>query len=105
MTVINCGDPGTPSNGDTEGTVTTFGSIVNHTCNEGYVLIGANERECLANESWSAPLSSCDSKSLYVRNVHIWLCTLKDKSSIVNWSFTLCCNYVYVVCMCVCVWV
>ena len=68
---VNCGDPGTPSNGDTEGTVTTFGSIVNHTCNKGYELNGANERECLANGSWSAPLPSCDSKSLYVRYVHI----------------------------------
>ena len=62
--IVNCGDPGTPSNGDTEGTVTTFGSIVNHTCNEGYVLNGANERECLANGSWSAPFPSCDSESL-----------------------------------------
>ena len=59
---VNCGDPGTPSNGDTEGTVTTFGSIVNHTCNEGYELNGANERECLANRSWSAPLPTCNSK-------------------------------------------
>ena len=60
-TVIDCGDPGKPSNGDTEGTVTTFGSIVNHTCNEGYILNATNERECLANGSWSAPLPLCDS--------------------------------------------
>ena len=59
---VNCGYPGKPSNGDTMVTVTTFGSIVNHTCNEGYELIGANERECLANGSWSAPLPSCQSK-------------------------------------------
>ena len=62
---VGCGGPGTPSNGMTEITSDTFGSTVNHTCNEGYVLNGTNERECLANGSWSAPLPSCDSKSLY----------------------------------------
>ena len=59
---VNCGDPGTPSNGYTMVTVTTFGSIVSHNCDVGYALIGANERECLANGSWSAPLPSCQSK-------------------------------------------
>ena len=61
-TVSDCGDPGTPSNGNTKGTVTTSGSLVNHTCNEGYELNGAKTRECLANGSWSAPLPTCDSK-------------------------------------------
>ena len=62
LSVINCGDPGSPSNGNSQVSGSTFGSTVNHTCNEGYELNGVNERECLANGSWSAPLPSCDSK-------------------------------------------
>ena len=74
--VVDCGKPGTPFNGSTSGTfinvtltdvpilvlVTIFGSVVNHTCNEGFTLVGAFERECLANGSWSAPLPTCESK-------------------------------------------
>ena len=41
---------------------TTFGSTVNHTCNEGYRLIGDFQRECLGNGSWSAPLPTCKGK-------------------------------------------
>ena len=74
--VVDCGDPGTPFNGNTMGTLvtigptdirglsTTFGSVVNHTCNEGYRLVGAFERECLSNGSWSAPLPTCECKQL-----------------------------------------
>ena len=61
-TVVDCGDAGTPANGGTMQTTTTFGSIVNHTCNEGFNLTGADQRECLANGSWSAPLPTCVSK-------------------------------------------
>ena len=43
-------------------TTTTFGSIVNHTCDTGYNLDGASQRECLANETWSEPLPTCVSK-------------------------------------------
>ena len=60
--VIDCGDPGTPSNGNTIGTSTTFGSIVNHTCNIGYILNGEDQRECLSNGFWSSPLPTCISK-------------------------------------------
>ena len=60
--VVDCGDPGRPDNGNTMVTSTTFGSIVNHTCNEGYVLDGADQRECLSTGMWSAPLPTCNSK-------------------------------------------
>ena len=72
ISVVDCGDPGTPLNGNTTGTFintgsadagrvlsTTFGSIVNHTCDEGYRLVGESQRECLSNGSWSAPLPTC----------------------------------------------
>ena len=60
LTVDSCGPPGVPTNGQTFGNLTTVGSIVNHTCNEGYVINGASQRECLPDGSWSAPLPSCD---------------------------------------------
>jgi len=65
--VIDCGDTGRPDNGNTIGTSTTFGSVVTHTCNEGFVLVGANQRECISADGitgmWSASLPTCNSKS------------------------------------------
>ena len=60
LIVDSCGSPGVPINGQTFGNLTTVGSIVNHTCNEGYVINGASQRECLPDGSWSAPLPLCD---------------------------------------------
>lgn len=56
---INCGDPGTPTNGTRilEGTV--FQSTVQYSCNDGYILIGFSVRECLGNESWSGVTPKC----------------------------------------------
>ena len=64
--VITCGDPGIPVNGNTIGDDFTFGSVVNHTCNEGFVLDGAGQRQCISPDNitgmWSAPLPICNSK-------------------------------------------
>ena len=60
--VVNCGDPGIPDNGTATGTTTTFGSVVIHTCDDGSVLVGANERICLESGDWSAAPPSCQSK-------------------------------------------
>ena len=66
--VINCGDPGIPDNGTTMGNSTTFGSVVTHTCDPGFVLNGEDERECVLSDDpsigvWSEPLPTCDGKS------------------------------------------
>ena len=58
-TVDTCGDPGTPTDGSTDVTSTTVGSVVTHSCNSGFVLVGAKERECLPNGTWSEPLPFC----------------------------------------------
>ena len=64
--VIDCGDPGIPINGSTTGTSTTFGSVVTHTCDVGFMLDGADQRECILDDSsngvWSEPLPTCTSK-------------------------------------------
>lgn len=75
-TVDNCGAPGVPANGQTFGNSTTVGSIVTHTCNEGFVLDGANRRECLSNGSWSEPLPSCKRK--YIAKVNIRMQVYKE---------------------------
>uniref|UniRef100_A0A1X7VKS2 Sushi domain-containing protein n=1 Tax=Amphimedon queenslandica TaxID=400682 RepID=A0A1X7VKS2_AMPQE len=56
---IDCGDPGTPENGDRELDKTTLGSIVRYSCRKGYYLAGNSERECLANRQWSGKLPTC----------------------------------------------
>ena len=56
---VNCGNPGEPDNGDTLGTTTTLDSVVTHTCDRGFVLIGVRRRVCLPDGMWSEPLPSC----------------------------------------------
>ena len=69
--VINCGDPGIPNNGATTGATTTFDSVVTHTCNDGFVLVGADERTCLASGNWSAPLPFCESKLCLIKDLNV----------------------------------
>ena len=51
-----------PENGATSGTAVTIGSVVNHTCNVGFIINGANQRVCLPDGMWSTPLPTCLSK-------------------------------------------
>ena len=53
--MIDCDNPGTPTNGDTMISSTTFGSVATHTCDDGYVLVGSSQRACIENRNWSAP--------------------------------------------------
>ena len=36
-----------------------------HVCNEGFLLVGEDRRECLQNGSWSAPLPMCNGEYKY----------------------------------------
>jgi len=65
-TANNCGDPGRPENGNTFGDGFSVGAVVNHTCNIGFALIGASERECLPSGNWSEPLPTCDGKPKFL---------------------------------------
>ena len=60
--MIVCGDPGIPDNGATSVTDTTVGSLANHTCDDGYLLVGAMQRECLPDGTWSPDLPTCRRK-------------------------------------------
>ena len=57
--VIDCGDPGTPSNGIRTGSVFTFGGTVRYRCNQGYILSGASTRTCEASGRWSGTEAVC----------------------------------------------
>ena len=57
--VIDCGDPGTPSNGTRTGSVFTFGGTVRYRCNHGYRLSGSDIRTCEASVRWSGNKAEC----------------------------------------------
>ena len=64
--VVNCGNPGTPSNGRRTGSSTTYNSVVTYTCNTGYTLQGSNRRTCQSNGQWSGSLPRCNRKFCFV---------------------------------------
>ena len=56
---INCGTLAVPMNGSFKGTRTYFPNVLQFSCDEGFILGGATERQCLADGSWSGNDTSC----------------------------------------------
>lgn len=48
-----------PSNGELYYEDVVYQSTINYTCNEGYILVGADSAECLANGTWSTAVPEC----------------------------------------------
>ena len=69
---VNCGDPGTPSNGRRTGSSTTYNSVVTYTCNTGYTRQGSNRRTCQSNGQWSGSLPQCNRKFCVVLIVFLY---------------------------------
>ena len=59
-TDVNCGDPGTPTNGQRSLSSTTNNSVVTYTCDVGYTLQGSNSRTCQSNGQWSGSVPQCN---------------------------------------------
>ncbi|XP_036405103.1 beta-2-glycoprotein 1-like [Megalops cyprinoides] len=56
----SCSFPDPLANGAIHIADIIFESKINYTCNEGYILRGANTSECTANGTWSEPLPFCE---------------------------------------------
>ena len=61
---INCGDPGTPTNGQRSLSSTTYNSVVTYTCDVGYSLQGLSSRKCLYTGQWTGNVTLCIGKSV-----------------------------------------
>ena len=72
-TLVDCGSLENPTNGQVDFTATFGGSIANYTCNQGYLLCGAESRICQSNGSWSGSPPDCISK-LYMSVCSSALC-------------------------------
>ena len=59
IAAINCGDPGTPTNGQRSLSSTTYNSVVTYTCDVGYTLQGSNSRTCQSDRQWSGSVPQC----------------------------------------------
>ena len=56
---MDCGDPGTPTDGSRTINSTIVGSVVMYSCNEGFMLEGDENRVCQSNQEWSGELPNC----------------------------------------------
>ena len=56
---VDCGDPGTPTNGQRSLSSTTYNSVVTYTCDVGYTLQGSNSRTCQSDGQWSGSVPQC----------------------------------------------
>ena len=61
ISLVDCGDPGQPANGDVNFVTTREEGVANYTCNEGYNLTGVTQRICQSNGSWSGDVPICQS--------------------------------------------
>ena len=59
LVVVDCDDPGTPLNGNRQLNLTTFGSTVEYSCNDGYELVGRQQRRCGGSGRWAGSLPVC----------------------------------------------
>ena len=59
---MDCKEPDTPSNGDVSYTMTTEGSTVVYSCDDGFVLCGDENRTCLSTGVWSGSVPDCISE-------------------------------------------
>ena len=68
--VLDCGNPPSTTNGMVDFTTTTFGSVANYTCDEGFMLDTGGEnfvRTCTDSSGsgvWSMTTPTCASKSV-----------------------------------------
>ena len=57
--VIDCGDPGTPANGERAGSEFTYAKTVTYDCDPGYQISGSRSRFCQLDGSWTGSVATC----------------------------------------------
>ena len=62
--IVDCGAPQQPANGQVIHNETVFGSVANYSCNALYSIVGDASRECLANGIWSGIEPRCEFDNL-----------------------------------------
>lgn len=60
--LVDCGSLNNPDNGQVNFMETFGGSIANYSCNQQFVLCGAESRTCQSNGSWSESPPDCISR-------------------------------------------
>ena len=80
FSAINCGDPGTPTNGQRTLSSTTYNSVVTYTCDVGYTLQGSNSRTCQSSGQWSGSVPQCSSE-LEIQGSIYWGWSFSPKHS------------------------
>ncbi|KAB5584475.1 hypothetical protein PHYPO_G00107980 [Pangasianodon hypophthalmus] len=55
-----CPVPESPQNGNAGFNNIVYKSVIRYSCNDGYVLVGANSSECLHTAQWSEPAPQCE---------------------------------------------
>ena len=73
-----------------QGTRTYFPNFLEFACDGGFILHGSEERQCLANGSWSGNLTFC--KGLCVNNVsEKCICETVPKN--IEYTFYITCDF------------
>ena len=62
LSVISCGDPGIPTNGERIGSGINAGNELNYECKPGFKLIGESKLVCQQDGTWSDSPPRCDGK-------------------------------------------
>ena len=73
---IDCGDPGTPTNGSRFPFSTVYTSEVLYFCSMSYTLQGSDRRTCQDNTEWSGHLPQCNRmfSSFSKKGIRWYLC-------------------------------
>ena len=59
-TVVDCGQPESPNNGDVDlADSTTFGDVARYSCDDDYKLQGNEQRQCQSSGQWSGSVPIC----------------------------------------------
>eukprot|EP00731_Ephydatia_muelleri_P030228 Em0021g751a len=63
--VMDCGSLQDPLNGKVQFTDTTLGATAIYTCNQGYVLVGTQQRNCKSQGVWAGDSPSCAAAQVF----------------------------------------